>query len=129
MGTYLMRHDGIVVDALSRMEDEDILAVLYLYAALHAVEPLFSLMAVQLVGGLTGRSHRDDEGVHMTRRASSRQAEVAEVSCIAGGLERFYAFDLFHLLRIDIGRPEGFIIIHERSQANSQRPCELDERS
>ena len=77
--------------------------------------------------GLAGGVDRDDERVHVARRAAGGQAEVAEVAA-RGGLEALHALDLAHLLGVDVGGPEVLVVVHERAKAHAQRARDLDER-
>ena len=62
-----------------------LIAVLDLDLPFHAVEPLLPFMGIQLVRGLAGGAHGDDERVHMTGGTARRQAEVGQVAGVLGG--------------------------------------------
>jgi len=126
--SYLVGHDGIVVDGLAGAEHVGLVAVLDLDLPLHAVEPLLPLMGIQLVRCLAGGAHGDDERVHMTGGTARRQAEVGQVAGVLSGLERFHALHFLHLIGADVGGPVGLVVIHEGAQAHAEGAGKLDQR-
>ena len=84
-------------------------------------------MPHQLVIGFAGGIHRDDERIHVTRRAPGCKAEVAQVAA-RSRFEALRALDLLHLIAVDVRGAQILVVVHERAKTHAQRSGDLDER-
>lgn len=125
---YVVRYDGVVVDAVPLVEDVVVASVGNLHGAFHHEDKLLSLMGGEHEVGIVGRHHVDDEGLHVAVGLRARQGVVDHVLAALNGV----VGELDAVEALVLAAHHGaflLLLIKEGAQTHAQHAGNLDERS